>query len=52
MRLKMAVLFVFARLSWGNLLSPLYQKNTLRKMFPPPRKSVYKKGLVDYFFKN
>jgi len=51
-RFKMAMLVVIARLSWGRLIDPIYQRKLFVRFFPTPRKSVYKKALADYFFKN
>ncbi len=48
----MASLMVIARLSWGEFSSPLHWRNSFLKFFPPPRKSVYKQGLANYFFRN
>ncbi|MCK6623421.1 MAG: hypothetical protein HUU32_22185 [Calditrichaceae bacterium] len=52
LRLRMASLMVIARLSWGEFSSPLHWRNSFLKFFPPPRKSVYKQGLANYFFRN
>jgi len=52
MRSQVTTLLVIARLSWGELLSPLNWTHNFIKIFPPPRKSVYKQGLVNYFFRN
>lgn len=49
-RLKMAALLVIARLTWGEFLSPIYMKNYFVKFFPPPRISVYRQSLYQYFF--
>jgi hypothetical protein len=52
MRSQLTTLLFIARLSWGELLSPLNWTYNLIKIFPPPRKSVYKQGVVNYFFRN
>ena len=52
MRLKMAALIIIARLTWGELVSPLYWKRNLGKFFPPPVKVVYKELLANYFSRN
>lgn len=52
MRSRVTTLLVIARLSWGELLSPLTWYHNFTKLFPPPRKSVHKQGLVNYFFRN
>lgn len=52
MKSHLAKLLVIARLTWGDLMSPLNWYYNSTKLFPPPRKSVYKKGLVNYFFRN
>ena len=52
MRSYLAKMLVIARLSWGELLSPLNWYYNSTKIFPPPRKSIYKRGLANYFFRN
>jgi hypothetical protein len=52
LRAKMTALMVVYRLSWGAFVSPLYWKNHVVKFFPPPKKSVYKQILANYFFRN
>lgn len=52
MRLKMAAFIIITRLTWGELVSPLYWKRNLPKFFPPPVKVVYKQLLANYFFRN
>jgi len=53
MKLKMRVLLMIARLSWGQLfLNPLMGERTRRRLFPPPIIFIYKKSLADYFFRN
>jgi hypothetical protein len=52
LRAKMTALMVIYRLSWGEFVSPLYWKNHFVKFFPPPKKSVYKQILANYFFRN
>ena len=49
-RLKMAAVLVIARLSWGEFSSPLHWKNNLVRFFPPPRRSIYKQAMFQYFF--
>ncbi len=51
-RSRLATVLVVARLSWGELMSPLHWYHNFTKIFPPPRKSVYKQGLANYFFRN
>jgi len=52
MRLKMAALWVFARLSWGELDSPMYWRKNRQKFFPPPRVMVFHKPLLNPFSRN
>lgn len=51
-RSRLATVLVIARLSWGELMSPLHWYHNFAKIFPQPRKSIYKQGLVNYFFRN
>lgn len=51
-RLKMAVLLVSARLSWGDLTAPFNRVAARLRFFPPPVKAVYKEHLINYFFRN
>lgn len=52
MSARMAGYWVIARLSWGAFNSPLYWRRHIRQFFPPPRRSIYKQALIDYFFRN
>ncbi len=52
MRLKVAILWVFARLSWGELDSPLHWQKNRQKFFPPPRVMVFHKPLPTPFSRN
>ncbi|MFQ5583824.1 MAG: hypothetical protein ACE5GL_05260, partial [Calditrichia bacterium] len=49
---KFTAILVIARLNWGSLISPLNWKYNFTKIFPAPKKSVYKQGLANYFFRN
>ncbi|RMH98612.1 MAG: hypothetical protein D6681_11775 [Calditrichaeota bacterium] len=49
---KMAMLWVMARLTWGEMNSPLYWRRHLVKFFPPPKKAVFKELLTYYFSRN
>lgn len=51
-RSNLATMLVIARLSWGEVLSPLNWYYNFSKLFPPARKSVYKQGVANYFFRN
>jgi len=52
MRLKMAALWVFARLSWGELDSPMYWRKNRQKFFPPPRVMVFHQPRLNPFSRN
>lgn len=52
MRIRMTMLFIFARLSWGEFNSPLFWRNNRLKIFPPPQVMVYKESLANYFSRN
>lgn len=52
MRFSIMALFISARLAWGRLLSPILIPGYLTRIFPTPKKTVYKESLANYFFKN
>ncbi|RMG64198.1 MAG: hypothetical protein D6715_10090 [Calditrichaeota bacterium] len=51
-RRPLATLMVVIRLTLTEPLVPVFWKLHLQRFFPPARKTVYKKGLADYFFRN
>ncbi len=51
-RRPLATLLVVLRLSLSEPLAPVFWRLRLQRFFPPARKTVYRKGLADYFFRN
>jgi len=52
MRSPVLTCWLFLRLIWGRIFIPVLYIDTQQKFFPPPRRTVYKKALADYFFRN
>jgi len=51
-RYRLTTFMFIARLSWGDLVNPLNWKYNFSKIFPAPRKAVFKQGIANYFFRN
>lgn len=52
MRIKIAVWWVFARLSWGEVNSPLFWQKNRSRFFPPPQVMVFYRPRLNPFSRN
>jgi len=52
MRSPLLTCWLFVKLIWGRILYPMLDVYPYNKFSPTPKRSIYKKALADYFFKN
>jgi hypothetical protein len=52
MKFSFLALLISFRLGWARIFNPLFINIHTPKFFPTPRRTFYKEGLANYFFKN